>query len=570
MATSQNTELPSTVAAHSTDFKTPLSTEQLLLLNNLMYMTAEEPLRSITTEVYQGKTVRTLIESIDIKRFDGKKNYGSYMTGADWQKILKAFRKDDRLMQMTLAQTSVDEGIGGGGGVSALFTDPDFGEAVVCYRGTAAGEWKDNFIGGGSTDVLDGVSTLQQKNALIWYQGLALDDYAIVTVTGHSKGGNKAKYVTILDASVDRCVAFDGQGFSDEFVEKYKRQIAGNQHKIRNCNAEGDYVNLLLNDVGACEFYQGWEIGAGGFLENHCPNTLLKFSENGSCTMHPGSREPAMEALDQFLNSYLRSMSPMQKNGTLLLFGTLAEAGFHGATAEELTYIALRGKNPSLTAKLLAYLSEYGQANPDFSERLQQFLSDSGMQQIAKGLRMADMIAGWDGFDGLIDVADWLGSRTSDKTLELISAYIGQKTGLELSGEELRRMLTILHETNTELDRIPAKALTGNGADRSVADAGETLVFSPDGVAEILSALGAYYRRMTDILGRLRRLAGQSGSALDQIKPQLRRTVRTLEQQRRKLQRLKANLQTANRIVTAAEQSNCAQFSAKFSGTIRS
>lgn len=569
METPQNTERSGT-AIHSTGVQAPLSTEQLLLLNNLMYMTAEEPLRLITTETYHGKTVRTLLESIDVKQFNDEKNYGSYMTGTDWQQIIRTIRKDERLMRMTLAQTNVDTDVGGGGGVSALFTEPEFGEAVICYRGTAAGEWKDNFIGGGETDVLDGVSTLQQKNALTWYQSLALDDYATVTVTGHSKGGNKAKYVAILDPSVDRCVAFDGQGFSDEFVKKYQRQIAGSQHKIRNCNVEGDYVNLLLNDVGTCEFYQGWDIGAGGFLENHCPNTLLRFSEDGSCKMYPGSREPAMEALDRFLNSYLRSLSSAQKKGTLLLFGTLAEAGFHGAAVEELTYIALRGKNPSLTAKLLAYLAEYGKANPDFSEKLQQFLSDSGMQQIAKGLQTADLIAGWDGFDGMIDGADWLGRHISDGTLELLAVYIGQKTGLELSGEELRQMLTILHETNTELDRIPAEALTGNGTDAEVATAGGTLVFSPDGVAEILSALGAYYRRMTDVLGRLRRLSGQSGSALDRIKPQMYRTIRTLEQQHRKLQKLKTNLQTAEQIVTAAEESNCAQFSAKFSGTIRS
>lgn len=561
MAIPQNTELPGKVMDTASS-KAPLSTEQLLLLNNLMYMTAEEPLRPITTDAYLGKSVGTLIESIDTKRFDEEKNYGSYMEGSDWQKILRAIRKDGRLMQMTLAQTNVDTGVGGGGGVSALFTDPDFGEAVVCYRGTAAGEWKDNFIGGGGTDVLDGVSTLQQKNALSWYQSLSLDDYATVTVTGHSKGGNKAKYVTILDASVDRCVAFDGQGFSDEFVKKYQRQIAGNQHKIRNCNVEGDYVNLLLNDVGTCEFYQGWDIGAGGFLENHCPNTLLKFSDDGSCKMYSGSREPAMEALDQFLNRYLRSLPPAQKKGTLLLFGTIAEAGFHGAAAEELIYIALRGKNPSLTAKLLAYLTEYGRANPDFSEKLQRFLSDSGMQQIAKALQSADMIAGWDGFDGLIDRADWLGSRISDETLGLLAAYLGQKTGLELSGEELRRLLTMLHETNEEGERIPVAALKGNGADAEVTDAGGMLVFSPDGVTDVLLALDTYLCRVTNLLGRLRRLAGQSGSALDQIRSQVQRTIQTLEQQRRKLTKLKANLQAANQIVTAAEQSNCALFSA--------
>ena len=170
MAIPQDTELP----GKGTHFRMPLSIEQLLLLNNLMYMTAEEPLRSITAETYQGRTVRTMIESIDIKRFDEGKNYGSYMTGTDWQQILRSIQKDERLMQMTLAQTYVDTGVGGGGGVSALFTEPGFEEAVVCYRGTAGGEWKDNFIGGGETDVLDGVSTLQQKNAMSWYQSLAL------------------------------------------------------------------------------------------------------------------------------------------------------------------------------------------------------------------------------------------------------------------------------------------------------------------------------------------------------------------------------------------------------------
>ena len=101
MAIPQDTELP----GKGTHFRMPLSIEQLLLLNNLMYMTAEEPLRSITAETYQGRTVRTMIESIDIKRFDEGKNYGSYMTGTDWQQILRSIQKDERLMQMTLAQT---------------------------------------------------------------------------------------------------------------------------------------------------------------------------------------------------------------------------------------------------------------------------------------------------------------------------------------------------------------------------------------------------------------------------------------------------------------------------------
>ena len=142
-------------------------------------------------------------------------------------------------------------------------------------------EWKDNFQGGSVTDQPDGVSTLQQERALEWYQSQNLDGYDSVTVSGHSKGGNKAKYVTIMDDSVDRCLAFDGQGFSDEFIEKYEDKIAENQYKIHNHNVDGDYVNILLNDVGDKTYYKGYNYGDGKFLENHCPNTYMILKMSG-------------------------------------------------------------------------------------------------------------------------------------------------------------------------------------------------------------------------------------------------------------------------------------------------
>ena len=46
-----------------------------------------------------------------------------------------------------------------------------------------------------------------------------------LTVSGHSKGGNRAQYVKILTDQVDRCVSFDGQGFSSEFLELYAEEI---------------------------------------------------------------------------------------------------------------------------------------------------------------------------------------------------------------------------------------------------------------------------------------------------------------------------------------------------------
>lgn len=387
-----------------------------------------------------------------------------------------------------------------------------------------------------------------------------LDDWETVTVTGHSKGGNKAKYVTLLDSSVDRCVAFDGQGFSDEFIEKYRKQISENQRKIRSCNVEGDYVNLLLNDVGSVEFYKGWNIGAGGFLENHCPNTFLKFSEDGSCQVISGSREPAMKALDQFLNSYLRSVYPAQKKETLLLIGTLVEAGFHGAQPVELANIALRGKNPACASRLLAYLAEYERSHPEFAGSLEQFLEDSGMKQAADVLRTIDCILDWKGFGGLVDGADWLGSRTSDESLELLAGYIAKKSGLRLRAEELRGILNLLHHTNMEAERLQGKTLWEAGEDLAVGNSGGYLSFAPGQVEEAVELLTQYEQRLSGVLEELRRISGCSSGALDRIKPQLFATIKKAERQRQKLRRLKKQLQKMSQIISAAEKINQSRF----------
>jgi len=185
------------------------------------------------------------------------------VTGEDWKKIFAAIQKDETLMNMKIITVAGDPGLAEGkeraedslqeGALSAVFVNEETGEAVVAFRGTAEYEWKDNFLGGApTTDPIDGVSTQYQRSALEWYQGLGLADagYTTITVIGHSKGGNKAKYIAILDTSVTRCISFDGQGFSDEFYGFYKREIAQRQYAITNYNVEYDYVNLLLRCRG--------------------------------------------------------------------------------------------------------------------------------------------------------------------------------------------------------------------------------------------------------------------------------------------------------------------------------
>ena len=89
----------------------------------------------------------------------------------------------------------------------------------VIFRGTNGDlpEWIDNGAGGYSTE------TIYQQKALSYINGLPFD--RDVTVSGHSKGGNLSMYTAIMSDRVGRCVAIDGQGFSEEFAREYTARI---------------------------------------------------------------------------------------------------------------------------------------------------------------------------------------------------------------------------------------------------------------------------------------------------------------------------------------------------------
>ena len=161
-------------------------------------------------------TVEEMLNRSNIDELEDGHDYGSFMTGADWKKIKKAILADPVLRDMKIL--TVEGDTPEEGALSAVFVNSTTGEAVVAFRGTREYEWKDNFLGGAVTILEegisnvnhDGVSTAYQEKALKWYQSLDLEGYETITVTGHSKGGNKAKYITILDDSVTRCLSYDG------------------------------------------------------------------------------------------------------------------------------------------------------------------------------------------------------------------------------------------------------------------------------------------------------------------------------------------------------------------------
>ena len=451
-----------------------LSAEEVLLLNNLMYLSGD-PMVNIRD--YENKTVAEIIRDLKEIPIDPGREYSTFTNGEEWSQIINAVENNDTLMNMQIAAVHIDDAPGGGGGISAVWTSPETGEAVVAFRGTAAYEWKDNFIGGGSTDAPDGVSTPQQENALEWYQSayeeLGLDGYT-VTITGHSKGGNKAKYVTLMDESADRCLSFDGQGFSDEFIEKYREQIAGRQDLIENHNVDYDYVNLLLNDIGKKYYYKGDSYGDGKFLEAHAPNTLLTFDENGNYYLNPseGGQSREMHELDEFLNSCLRSLSTDEKKKALQLFGSLAEGGFSDeADMDFFLELLLSSDNQDTTAYILAYLLEYEQANPGFADSIESVLNEFGMGDIAKIVDTIQDVINSRFFDPAVDIILAGGKKLPDWILKPLLNLLYEKTGLRFSLEEIRRILAVADLANKKMDEITIKK--NSGKDKSVPSSGK-------------------------------------------------------------------------------------------------
>lgn len=147
----------------------------------------------------------------------------------------------------------------------------DINNITVVFRGTVnTDEWEDNGNGAYEYD------TKEQIDALNYINSLKYDN---IVVSGHSKGGNKAKYVTILSSKVKECVSIDGQGFSNEFVSKYSELIEKNKFKITSINAKYDYVNCLFNSISGTTYYIKTEIQLNPF-DYHKASILLDLNGN--------------------------------------------------------------------------------------------------------------------------------------------------------------------------------------------------------------------------------------------------------------------------------------------------
>lgn len=505
-----------------------LSTEQLLLLNTLIYT------RDFSKYQTNGKTtIGTIADGIwaEISASESKRTEFSNQSFQALE-VLEAIRSDPALCQVELKETFKGEL----GCSNVLLHDPATNEAVVLFQGTGSDEWKDNFTAGSE------VSSQAQEEALTWYQSLDLDSYDTVTVTGHSKGGNKAKYITVLDNSVDRCVSFDGQGFSDEFMEAYSDQIARNQGKVENHIKDYDYVNLLLNDLGKQTFYKGTELDS--IIANHYPASMLEFGKDGY-HMTATERPEEMKALDEFLNGYLRTLSKEDKQEILEALGDavrtatyLKNEGISTDPKSDILKILTAEGNQDRMANLIAYLLEYQKAKPEFADQiakvLKQYDLEEGVGDMITGISDA-MEAWW--FEPVLAIATGLSwglgklfSHLPDWLADAVRSELEKIFGMSLTNEEIEAFLMLLCRVAQERGNVK---INEDGGDRTVETelpVGSCYIrVSSAGLAEGMDGLADVKNRLNDCIERLEGVSFEGILGKVVIDSKLRRQREKLE-----------------------------------------
>ena len=242
-----------------------LSESELLLLTNYEYFNSSVNSGTIKDNIAKLKDEKG---NYDIQKIREEGVIGEIISEEDALDILDRLEKNEKLNGLHMAR-NIDRG-----GIRAtLYTDEKDKNPTLVFRGTGGTykAWKDNVLGEYQTD-----TRLQRMAAdFVKYE---CADYSDITTTGHSKGSNLAQYVTVVCGSqIDRCVGYDGQGFSRNFHKEYKKEIATAKNKITAISGFNDFVNILLTPIAGEILYVKNQEGLSADM--HSCYTLLS---NGS------------------------------------------------------------------------------------------------------------------------------------------------------------------------------------------------------------------------------------------------------------------------------------------------
>ena len=217
-------------------------------LDTLMYSNA------LGNEDYNGKTLNYIVNDLygNIDSIPGDDRKAAIVAVKQYLESPNNSGAGSLIMHSCSDQAAYS---GSDGAKGATFYRPDSDgkptDIYVAFRGTGEGRWYDN------GDAFDKKYSPYQQDAAEYFDSVMNDlnvtESQNVIVTGHSKGGNEAQFITLASKHaylVDKCISYDGQGFSPEAIEYFK-QLYGEdfyekqRQKMYSICGDNDFVNVL-------------------------------------------------------------------------------------------------------------------------------------------------------------------------------------------------------------------------------------------------------------------------------------------------------------------------------------
>lgn len=441
-----------------------LTDEQLMLLEQLTYMDTDVANEASVSLNTNAKTVQEFIQPFldnpdALKKLENSTRdsiSGGVMQGSEWAAIIREVENDPELMQLEMDvnyTSQKDKTID-----NIVFTEPngDPNKAIVAFRGTLDGtEWNDNFLGFNTTD------TECQQEALRFINGLPYND---ITVIGHSKGGNKAQYCTLLSDKVTYCLSMDGQGFSPEFIDKYWAEIQARGYMINNYSLKNDFVHgIILTIPGSNQKYFTGS-GMANAAENHSPCSFFQFmqddktgfsaiihNEDGSIYLIEVDEEDlSLQYIHKFFNFVENIMPDDQKNQVVTLLGPLLAMTIGGGIVidgtlykgqdDALKYLSEHQEEASV---LLGYLLKYIYLYDLSDEEICSMFESFGFGDIADGIKEFQEEHPWlfsMGVGSIKSLLKQLGDGKDDKIIKWLLGYLSdylKEKGIDIDIEKL-------------------------------------------------------------------------------------------------------------------------------------
>jgi len=377
---------------------------------------------------HKNMTIAQILECFDetaLRTLEEKGNQAiGFISAKEWAGIIR-YLKTSKMKDFNLSDTL--EGYDGTT-LALCFTEGgNEKDAVVAFKGTSGkDEWIDNAEGFNVAD------TKCQKEALDYIESLPYDT---LTVTGHSKGGNKAMYTAVTSDKVVRCISYDGQGFSQEFIDKYWAEIQSKGRIITGYSLSTDYVHALLFPVPNSKqvYCQGY--GVANMGEHHSPNSFFKTDKNGRIILDENgnpmvtqiSEDKSITMLHGFTTFIINNASAEDKIVMIEFLSKLLATVFgdDGVNPQEIVDYILG--NQDAFAMVIAYLAKYMDEYDINADEIDKLLEALGMNTLNELINITDFDAFGYHIDvnlNLANIINYIKEQLNDNDNDNILKYI--------------------------------------------------------------------------------------------------------------------------------------------------